>query len=79
MTQVSVLIVVDSSIASMADVVAVLTTHGLRVTRLMPNIGIISGDVDLAKLNDLSHVPGVQSVRQEEQIQLHPVHEDIPQ
>jgi hypothetical protein len=79
MADISVLIGIDSSKASVADVAAELATHGLRITGTMPITGVISGEADATKLDDLSHVHGVRTVRQEGRVQLPPVHEDIPQ
>jgi len=79
MAQVSVLIGVDDKKASLPDVAAELTKRGLRITRSMPNIGIISGDADSQQLEGFSQVHGVNSVRTEGRFQLPPVREDIPQ
>jgi hypothetical protein len=79
MAQVSVKIGIDSDKSSLADVKADLTAHGLTVTQSIPSISTIYGNADSGKLEELSQVHGVQSVRPQAQYQLPPVREDIPQ
>jgi hypothetical protein len=66
MTQVPVLIIVESDKASMPTMISFLETHGLNVTRIRPALGVIGGNLNIAKIDDFSQIPGVQSIQQED-------------
>ena len=50
----------------MEDVVAGLKAAGLKNVEPRPRFSIVSGDVDIRRLSDLSSVEGVASVREDQ-------------
>lgn len=59
------------------EVVEALQASGMKVERWMEQIGIITGSVDSAQVNTLSHVEGVATVESEQQYQLEPPDSEI--
>lgn len=66
-TNVRVVVTVDpKSLKQIKQVAAALTSAGLKVDRIMPVVGSISGEVASAKIAALKKVKGVAAVEPDE-------------
>jgi hypothetical protein len=54
-----------------------LRAAGLDVTQVMTEIGVVTGSVDRARLNDLAAVSGVAAVEQSREVRLPPPDEPV--
>jgi hypothetical protein len=79
MGEMNYVVVIDDKKADIGKVAQELETKGLRVTRTLSTLGIVSGTADPSIVGSLSQVEGVQSVKRERGVQLPPMREDIPQ
>ena len=79
MDETNYVVVIDDKKADVGKVAQELEAKGLRVTRTLQTLGIISGTADPSIVSDLSGIEGVQTIRQERGVQLPPMREDIPQ
>jgi hypothetical protein len=57
--------VADAALGEIQSLANLLKEHGMRVSRVMPVTGVISGSVAASKLGKLRGVPGVSSVEEE--------------
>jgi len=66
-----VLVTLDEGQANRTEAVAEdLRAAGLDVTQVLADIGVVTGSVEPAKLNDLSRVSGVAAVEPSRDVQL---------
>ncbi len=56
-----------------------LERHGLRVRQQLAPLGIVTGDIDPARLDELRKLDGVEAVETEEGVKLPPMDPDVPQ
>lgn len=62
-----------------ARLVVELETHGFKVRHQMPELSLITGDIDEAQVNLLRAMDGVEDVEPEPGYQLPPFEPDTPQ
>jgi hypothetical protein len=67
-----VVTVTDAALANIHAVAEKLAAKGMKVDRVLPITGVISGSVPAGKQAALSSVQGVHSVEEEAQVQLPP-------
>lgn len=80
MAQIEVKVIFDVKGGVSADsVCASATEAGLKVERLLPDIGAIFGSCDEADLRELAKLEGVLRVAPEGRFKLPPMSKDIPQ
>lgn len=56
-----------------------LARNGLRIRRKLPALGLVTGDVEEARIADMRAVEGVEAVEPESGVQLPPFDPDAPQ
>ncbi len=69
--------VADDALASIQAVAEKLAAKGMKVDRVLPVTGVISGSCLATKKAALRAVPGVHSVEDEVQVQLPPADSEI--
>jgi hypothetical protein len=57
--------VADDALGDIHSLATRLKSHGMKVTRILPTTGVISGSVSAAKMPALRDVSGVMSVEEE--------------
>ena len=69
--------VTDDYLRRFDQVVRHCKQAGLQVTHVMKEVGVISGSIDAAKLDDLAHVKGVAFVEPAQRYQIAPPESEI--
>lgn len=64
--------VADDALKNINELVTELTARGMKVNRVLPITGIISGSCASAKMYDLENVDGVTSVEEEASAEIAP-------
>jgi hypothetical protein len=73
MAEVGVIIAIDPGAAGRFDeIVDICARAGLRVARLMPELGVVAGQIEESCVDDLRRVTGVASVEHDRTITLPP-------
>lgn len=65
--------------AGVLRIAAELTAHGFQVRQKMPELQMITGDLDEARVNEVRALSGVEAVEPEPGYQLPPLDPDTPQ
>lgn len=58
----------DQGLADFHSVANELANHGLKISHRSENLGIVSGEIDAAKLVELQSVSGVDNVGEDEEM-----------
>ncbi|MDJ0590059.1 MAG: hypothetical protein QNJ72_08715 [Pleurocapsa sp. MO_226.B13] len=78
MSEVNLLISVeDIDREQILEVVQALQTYGVKIERVMEQIGIIRGSIDAEEVKGVSQVEGVAAVEVEQEFQLKPPESEI--
>lgn len=80
MAVISIIVTVEEqAVGHTQEICANLSRCGLTVENEMPELGLIFGRCEAARLPDLARVEGVAEARAEERVNLPPLRGDTPQ
>lgn len=80
MAKIDLLVMVDKDRQSnLDDVAKSLEAHGFQVQEKISRFRTIIGSGESSLMNKLQSVEGVESVRPQNNVQLPPMHDDVPQ